>query len=185
MTVLNVQKPRDRMHFEQFGSFHRTFYRAIEATSVTPWAACALDRALAAIVVAAIRHIEPEMTPEQAVIELRARAALGVRDLILARAPPAAIAGGTQALADQVEAVLNDWVDTVDVQTAGGSPFRYREARSPQRLLHQPLEVGVDNLPPAHKRFLAGRSMRDVEPSVQLKVRAPRGEPIANADDLL
>jgi hypothetical protein len=36
VTVLNLHKPRDRMHFEQFGQFHRTFYRAVEATSVTP-----------------------------------------------------------------------------------------------------------------------------------------------------
>jgi hypothetical protein len=186
VTVLNVHKPRDRMHFEQFGSFHRTFYRAIEATSVTPWASRALDRALAAIVVAAIRHIDGDMTPEQAVVEMRSRAALGaqVRDLILARAPSSAIVAGSQALSDQIDAVLEDWMNTVDVQTAGGSSFRYREAKSPQRLLHMPLELGVDNLSPAHKRFLAGRSMRDVEPSVSLKVRAPKGELIANADDL-
>ena len=186
ITVLNVHKPRDRMHFEQFGSFHRSFYRAVEATSVTPWAARALDRALAAIVVAAIRHIDPEMTPEQAVIQMRTHAAIGtrVRDLILARAPSTAIAGGTQALSDNIDAILNDWLDTVDEQTAGGGSFRYRESRSPQRLLHQPLELGIDNLAPAHKRFLAGRSMRDVEALVQLKVRAPKGEVIANADDL-
>jgi len=186
ITVLNVHKPRDRMHFEQFGSFHRSFYRAVEATSVTPWASRALDRALAAIVVAAIRHIDPEMTPEQAVIQMRTHAAIGtrVRDLILARAPSTAIAGGTQALSDNIDAILNDWLDTVDEQTAGGGSFRYRESRSPQRLLHQPLELGIDNLAPAHKRFLAGRSMRDVEALVQLKVRAPKGEVIANADDL-
>jgi hypothetical protein len=186
VTVLNVHKPRDRMHFEQFGSFHRTFYRAVEATSVTPWASRALDRALAAIVVATIRHIDPEMTPERAVVEMRARAALGaqVRDLILARAPSSAIVGGSQVLSDQIDAILADWMDTVDVQTTGGSSFRYRESKSPQRLLHMPLELGVDNVSPAHRRFLAGRSMRDVEPSVPLKVRAPKGEPIANADDL-
>src|SRR5580693_6346758 len=64
VVVLNLHKPRDRMHFEQFGQFHRTFYRAVEATSVTPWAARALDRALAAIVVAAARHIDPTLTPD-------------------------------------------------------------------------------------------------------------------------
>ena len=58
LAVLNVHKPRDRMHYEQFGQFHRTFYRAVEATSVTPWAARALDRALAAVVVAAARHVD-------------------------------------------------------------------------------------------------------------------------------
>jgi hypothetical protein len=137
-------------------------------------------------VVAAIRHIDRDMTPEQAVVEMRAHSALGaqVRDLIIARAPPGAIAGGSQSLSDQIDAILEDWMDTVDVQTTGGSSFRYRESKSPQRLLHMPLELGVDNLAPAHKRFLAGRSMRDVEPLVALKVRAPRGEPIANADDL-
>ncbi|MGH6677317.1 MAG: helicase-related protein, partial [Xanthobacteraceae bacterium] len=28
VAVLNLHKPRDRMHFEQFGQFHRTFYRS-------------------------------------------------------------------------------------------------------------------------------------------------------------
>ena len=58
VAVLNLHKPRDRTHFEQFRTFHRSFYRAVEATSVTPWAARALDRALAAVVVAAARHID-------------------------------------------------------------------------------------------------------------------------------
>jgi hypothetical protein len=31
---------------------------------------------------------------------------------------------------------------------------------------------------------VAGRSMRDVEPNVTLKVRDPHGNTIANADDL-
>jgi ATP-dependent helicase YprA (DUF1998 family) len=68
VVVLNLHKPRDRTHFEQFGQFHRSFYRAVEATSVTPWAARALDRALAAIVVAAARHIDPSLTPDSDLI---------------------------------------------------------------------------------------------------------------------
>ncbi len=75
VAVLNLHKPRDRTHFEQFGQFHRTFYRAVEATSVTPWAARALDRALAAIVVAAARHIDPSLTPDTAVNELKNQSA--------------------------------------------------------------------------------------------------------------
>jgi len=71
LAVLNLHKPRDRMHFEQFGQFHRTFYRAVEATSVTPWAARALDRALAAVVVAAARHVDGALTPDVAVNELK------------------------------------------------------------------------------------------------------------------
>ena len=46
------------------------FYRAVEATSVTPWAARAMDRALAAVLVAITRHLEPHLAQERAVVEL-------------------------------------------------------------------------------------------------------------------
>ena len=50
--ILNVHKPRDRSHFERFESYHQSFYRSVEATSVTPFAPRAIDRALAGVVVA-------------------------------------------------------------------------------------------------------------------------------------
>jgi hypothetical protein len=187
LAVLNLHKPRDRMHFEQFGQFHRTFYRAVEATSVTPWAARALDRALAAIVVAAARHLDGTLTPDAAVYDLKnqisTRAA--VRDAIVARAPERMIAGGRAALSALIDDILDAWIATADEQSAGGNVFGYAQKKSPHRLLHMPLEPEIGNLSGAHQRFIAGRSMRDVEPNVTLKVRDPRGNTIANADDLL
>ena len=47
-----------------------------------------------------------------------------------------------------------------------------------------PLAPEIANLTPAHQRFVAGRSMRDVGPSVLVNARDPWGKPIANADDL-
>lgn len=186
LAVLNLHKPRDRMHFEQFGQFHRTFYRAVEATSVTPWAARALDRALAAIVVAAARHIDGTLTPDAAVNELKnhvgTRAA--VRDAIVARAPERMIAGGRAALSALIDDILDAWIATADEQAAGGNAFAYAQRKSPHRLLHMPLEPEIGNLAAPHQRFIAGRSMRDVEPNVALKVRDPNGYTIANADDL-
>ncbi len=186
VTVLNLHKPRDRMHFEQFGHFHRTFYRSVEATSVTPWAARALDRALAAVVVAAARHVDPMLTPDGAVVELKhcPKTRIAVRDALVNRAPPGAVAGGTAALVAQIDSLLDAWIATVDARTASGGEFAYNRKQSPQRLLHMPLDRGVPNLDPSHQRFTANRSMRDVEPSVALKVRDPRGKPIANADDV-
>jgi hypothetical protein len=184
--VLNVHKPRDRMHLEQFGHFHRTFYRTVEATSVTPWAARALDRALAAIVVAAGRHIDPALTPESSVTELENQPAIraAVRDTILARAGADLFPGGQPALAQQVEDLLDAWIATAEEQAAGGNVFRYARSKSPHRLLHMPLEPEINNLSERHRRFVAGRSMRDVEPSVSLKVKDPQGNTIANTDDL-
>jgi ATP-dependent helicase YprA (DUF1998 family) len=112
VVVLNLHKPRDRTHFEQFGQFHRSFYRAVEATSVTPWAARALDRALAAIVVAAARHSDPSLTPDMAVKELRNQPAIrtAVRDAIVSRAQPNAVPGGRAALAALVDGLFDAWI---------------------------------------------------------------------------
>lgn len=186
LAVLNLHKPRDRMHFEQFGQFHRTFYRAVEATSVTPWAARALDRALAAVVVAAARHMDAALTQDAAVSELKNNLGIRtlIRDAIVDRAPEQMIAGGRAALAALVDDIFDAWIETSDEQTSGGSAFAYAKKKSPHRLLHMPLEPEIANLLEPHRRFVAGRSMRDVEPNVTLKVRDPQGNPIANADDL-
>lgn len=186
LAVLNLHKPRDRMHFEQFGQFHRTFYRAVEATSVTPWAARALDRALAAVVVAAARHIDATLTPDIAVSQLENSlwVRTAVRDTIVSRAPDHMLAGGRAALTKLVDDILDAWIATAQEQAAGGNSFAYAKKKSPHRLLHMPLEPEIDNLDPPHRRFVAGRSMRDVESNVALKVKDPYGNPIANADDL-
>lgn len=184
VTVLNVHKPRDRMHYEQFGQFHRTFYRVVEATSVTPWAARALDRALAAVVVAIARHIDPDLTPELAVRLLRDRPDIArqVRDAIVERAPQG-MAGGRADLARQIDELLADWVAVADEQASNGLPFAYTRQGARQTLLHAPLDPALPNLSAAHQRFVAGRSMRDVEANVHLKLRDPWGNPIANAED--
>jgi hypothetical protein len=56
VTVLNAAKPRDRSHYETFCGWHASLYRDVEATSVTPFASRARDRALHATLVAMIRH---------------------------------------------------------------------------------------------------------------------------------
>ena len=45
-TVLNWARPRDLSHYERFEHYHATFYQHVEALSVTPFAARALDRGL-------------------------------------------------------------------------------------------------------------------------------------------
>jgi hypothetical protein len=49
-------KPRDRSHYETFYSYHDALYRAVEPTSVTPYAEPALIRALHAALVIVMRH---------------------------------------------------------------------------------------------------------------------------------
>jgi hypothetical protein len=182
VVVLNVHRPRDRMHFEQFGHFHDTFYRAVEATSATPWSARALDRALPAVVVAIARHLDPALTPSDAVAALahspQTRAA--VVGHLVDRAPHD-IGGGKARLAALIEGLLDDWIAVAADQTALGTGFTYGDR--PHRLLHPPLDPAAPD-DPVLRRFKAGWSMRDVEPGVLVRPRGPDGEAVAGARDI-
>lgn len=59
VTIYNAGKARDRSHFETFSTWHQSLYRDVEATSVTPYAPRARDRALHAALVALARHLVP------------------------------------------------------------------------------------------------------------------------------
>ena len=70
VTLLNVHKPRDRSHYERFSNYHESFYRNVEATSVTPFSPRAMDRALPAVSIALSRLGIPELTPATAAAEV-------------------------------------------------------------------------------------------------------------------
>src|SRR5436309_15779950 len=64
VTILNVNKPRDRSHYERFTSYHQSFYRSVEATSVTPFSPRALDKGLSGALVGLARQgYEPMTSP--------------------------------------------------------------------------------------------------------------------------
>jgi hypothetical protein len=176
LALLNAHKPRDRMHHEGFRQFHSCFYRAVEATSVTPWAARALDRALAAIVVAAGRHLRPDMTPDDAVVRIRDDSFLQdqIVEVIAARAPGEEIAGGIAGLRKDVRELLTAWIDTAEESTGSGGKLYYGYPRE-RALLHDPLDPLIDSLSRQHKRFTASHSMRDVEHTTPLRIVDPHG----------
>lgn len=180
VVVLNVHRPRDRMHFEQFGHFHDTFYRAVEATSVTPWSPRALDRTLAAIVVAITRHLDPALTPASAVDALATLP--GTREAVVRHLVKRAPSEVRDTLAAQIETLLNDWAAIAAEQTAAGCRFTYGDR--PHRLLHPPLDPALEQLSAEQRRFQAGWSMRDVEPGVRIKPRGPDGERVGGAGDM-
>ena len=177
VTLLNIHKPRDRTHYEQFRAFHMSFYRAVEATSVTPFAPRALDRALAATLVAALRHVDPDLTPNKAAdrIASAASAYQRVKDVIEAKMRSA----GQNSLAIQrclarLDELKKAWIDIADKQTRNGGDFAYANDEPVRRLLQVPFEQ-QPNMDPEREWFLAARSMRDTEPVALLKIRRPDG----------
>ena len=55
LTVYNWARPRDLSHYETFEHYHDTFYKHVEALSVTPFSEPALKRGLAGILVSMMR----------------------------------------------------------------------------------------------------------------------------------
>ena len=53
-TVFNWARPRDLSHYETFEQYHATFYKHVEALSVTPFSPGSLSRGLAALLVGSI-----------------------------------------------------------------------------------------------------------------------------------
>jgi len=56
VTLYNWTRPRDRSHYERFKAFHQAFYKHVESTGVTPFAARARDRALHAVLFSLARQ---------------------------------------------------------------------------------------------------------------------------------
>ncbi|MDR1580919.1 MAG: hypothetical protein LBS35_11230 [Synergistaceae bacterium] len=71
LTMYNAMRSRDKSHYEQFGHYHKSFYQHVEATSVTPFSAQAIEKALHCVFVALVRHTIKGMGANQAAARFR------------------------------------------------------------------------------------------------------------------
>ncbi len=166
ITVGNWARPRDLSHFEGFRHYHATFYRQVEALSVTPYSVGAIDRALTGVMVSAIRQAgtdynrndsAQQMQPMHLIVQA-ALAALPVR------ASEAGTGGST--LQSFVQATLQQRIDAWRdraVRMRGGARLGYSDGRD---------GVTVGLLQMAGKalwtEFTVLNSLRDVEPEAVL-----------------
>ena len=193
VTLLNIHRPRDRSHFERFATFHRSFYRSVEATSVTPFSPRALDRGLAGTLVALARlGLAPMTPPRGAGAILGGRSALDFAAGVLAdRAggQPAGHSAEAEALRQRVRQrsadLLDEWEHIANRYRNDGVDLQYQqhEVGAAQPLLRDFLDPELASLPPRHRKFRANRSMRDVEPSVNLWLRTLENVEIAGEDE--
>ena len=180
VTILNLNRPRDRSHYERFEHYHRTFYRRVEASSVTPFSPRALDRGLAGTVVALARMAEAEMTPPHGAARIITRRARldwivdVVRQRVEKHANKVLPGDGTEPQAETVTHRVSDLLDAwegiaLDLQ-ANGNTLQYQVERpgQGQRLLYEFLNPEVKSKSLRVKKFRANRSLRDVEPNVNL-----------------
>jgi hypothetical protein len=181
VTLLNIHRPRDRSHYERFEVFHQSFYRTVEATSVTPFSPRALDRGLAGTLVALSRLGHGPMTPPKGAVEiLQERGALDfvVRTLSDRAGSHASLEAAEsealrQGVRDRAKDLFDTWSRIAHEYHEKGTALQYNpsEVGAAKPLLRGFLDPELKTMHPRHQKFRANRSMRDVEPSVNLWLR--------------
>lgn len=183
VTVHNIFRPRDRSHYERFTAFHGCFYRYVEASTVTPFSPRAIERGLAGLTVAMVRHSVPGLAEPRGAE--RVQKASGIDAKVAAIAGQRAAGqgdGGSTRLRSEVEHrvmdLVADWRDIAKVLAAASQPMAYSHwdkdrTKGTEPLLSSP----VDTASPKHdflEHFRAPTSMRDVEPAVHIWLRGKR-----------
>lgn len=181
VTCFNIAKPRDRSHYERFGAYHESFYRFVEAKSLTPFSGPAVERGLAGTLVAMTRLADSAMTPPTAAMNIaahRARAEKAVTVLSERAGRHDEMDSDESArlmanLRSRGDGLLDDWEKIMtrlrEDAAAKRSYSRFDRDKPASSYL---LYMVVDEVKPApnseEARFSAPTSMRDVEESVHL-----------------
>jgi hypothetical protein len=174
VTLYNFGRPRDLSHFEHFKGYHSALYRSVEATSVTPWAPRARDKALAAMLIGAVRQSVPGMSDDDAAALLQPNDP-NVKRIVqeLARRCKA----GSSGLEDietvtELQEIVDFWETRAADARATGKRLLYwqkstRFGNPSPHLLRSAEEAGD----PGSLAWAAPGSLREVEPSAAFILR--------------
>ena len=184
VTLLNIHKPRDRSHYERFSNYHESFYKGVEATSVTPFSPRAMDRGLPAVVVALTRLGIPGLTP---ILEAKNVEYYDTETKEIARAVSERAGEHADGLPKdfvnhvrrRVQSLIDDWAKLAHDAGEGGVTFGYTNERNSGvsvPLLREMIDPDRDTLNETQLRFRAPRSLRDVEPTSLLGIQTPEGK---------
>lgn len=165
-TVLTWARPRDLSHYETFEHYHATFYKHVEAQSVTPFSPRAMDRGLTGSLLSLMRLENDAFSPNEGAGKLDKSDQSEITDAIdvlVKRAWNVSELSSTKSLAEQeLKERADEWAKEVG---KGGRILAY-EKRGPEKdktvaLIRSPGIQAWDN-------WTVPMSMREVEPGVRL-----------------
>jgi Helicase conserved C-terminal domain len=166
VTLYNWTRPRDLSHYETFEQYHATFYKHVEALSVTPFALGALSRGLTALLVSCIRLLGTEFNSNKQASRIE-RNHPYVQQAIKSIVDRAKLVGNNddafiQSLQVELNERLDQWLGEAQ-KNVGGRILGYDDERDGVTvgLLRRP---GLD----PWDDFTCLNSLRDVEPTVGL-----------------
>lgn len=172
--VYNSMRPRDVSHYEHFFSYHDSFYRFVEAGSVTPFSDGAVDRYVKSAFTATFRLSSPSSGNEDAGLfasdgDGRRRA---IYEAFLARA---------EAFGPREERATSAALDDLQLRWSREPANlkyvvyrnRFNRKGAPPPAHQRTVMKASDEAPPENVEsiFDAPRSMRNVEAEVPLKFR--------------
>ena len=165
-TVLTWARPRDLSHYETFEHYHATFYKHVEAQSVTPFSPRAMDRGLTGTLLSLMRLENDAFSPNVGAGELDRSDKPELTeaiDVLVKRAWNVSEASSIKSLAErELKERADEWAKEVSVP---GRTLAY-EKRGAQAATM----VGLVKSPGIHAwdNWTVPRSMREVEPGVRL-----------------
>jgi hypothetical protein len=165
-TVFNWARPRDLSHYETFEHYHATFYKHVEALSVTPFSAGAMSRGLSALLVAMVRQRGVEFNSNDKAMQMATqRTHEYVTDAIEAITRRAELVAGVEA-ANEVRQHLKRKMDLWQKRaqrTVQGNQLGYETKKDG-------VTIGLLRKPTIEQwdEFTCLNSLRDVEPTANL-----------------
>ncbi|MGW5663294.1 helicase-related protein [Streptomyces sp. NPDC003758] len=164
VTFFNATRPRDRSHYETFDVYHRSLYRHVEPTSVTPWSVPSRQRALHAALVVLVRHRLGLAAENQAGLVLdRMPDVQALAEKLAVRAEASEPAVG-DAVRKELAGLLAEWEDAARQARKEGRELYYRSQGKGQSNLIKSFEqnYGLWETP---------NSMRNVDRECQVMVK--------------
>jgi hypothetical protein len=165
-TVLTWARPRDLSHYETFEHYHATFYKHVEAQSVTPFSPRAMDRGLTGSLLSLMRLENDEFSPNEGASQLSMSNQAEIVDAIKVLATRAGNVAEDNARKQLAESELKERADEWAKEASKGGRILAYEKRGPEKdktvaLIKSPGLQAWDN-------WTVPMSMREVEPGVRL-----------------
>jgi len=177
VTLYNWSRPRDLAHYEDFEHYHATFYRQVEALSVTPFTRRSLDRGTAGMLVAAVRNAEDAHSRNRDAHDVPLDGPVFARivERMLRRAETVDPARGRNYLSERIKRFTDVW----NRERTAGVQLGYETAKGAQQLrglLHRSGNGRWDDQ-------TVGMSMRETENEINLLVPADVSAPLYGEPD--
>ena len=133
--VYNWIRPRDISHYERFAHYHDTFYRHVEATSVTPFSERARDRALHGVLASFVRQSVPGMAMPEASAGSFDQSLNGVQEIVASLRNRSYRVTDNENVADEtglrIKSLTDDW--SIRAHAEGGLVYSVRGVPSTGR----------------------------------------------------